>query len=534
MVSLLSSLNIAANALNVNESALSVVSHNVANMNTEGYSKQNVNLATRNISGAIGNNVESQIRSNGGVMIASVTRSNNEYLNRYYRDQLSIQKQYEQQIGNLEDLADIFNDLDGTGLTDSLSAFYEAVNNLNEYPASVTARTNFIESAKTLTSLLNSKSSQLSQMTTKVLGDGESEELLQSSQIYSEYQAFNDKLSELAAVNKSLQVTQTGTLEANNLLDKRDKILSEIAEYVNINTEEKANGSVNLYIGDIAVVRGADVTGTLNIQTAKSYCNEQGIVYPDDWDGQAAVFSIVDQKGNKIVDNANDIIKSGSLGGMIHSADTDTDKMNAGKALEYLNNIASTIAQVFNDINTDVAHATDKHAFCIDPTDTSKLIATTDYNYIFVDNAGGTGGINAANIQVNPDLLTDDGCWNIACAYFDDLADFDERAVGNAQNVVKMLATRSDKQISLGNMTIEDYYTALIGKIASSGSNVQTLYDTQTEVVESVHNQMLANNSVDLNEELVDMVKYQTAYSASAKVFNVANECLGILMTLGS
>ena len=42
MVSLFNALNISSNALTVNESAISVVSHNVANMNTEGYSKQKV------------------------------------------------------------------------------------------------------------------------------------------------------------------------------------------------------------------------------------------------------------------------------------------------------------------------------------------------------------------------------------------------------------------------------------------------------------------------------------------------------------
>ena len=84
MVSLFSSLNIATGALKVNESAISVVSHNVANMNTEGYSKQRVNLATRNIAGAIGDNVEAQIRSNGGVKIANVMRYNNEYLIIHY------------------------------------------------------------------------------------------------------------------------------------------------------------------------------------------------------------------------------------------------------------------------------------------------------------------------------------------------------------------------------------------------------------------------------------------------------------------
>ena len=163
MVSLFSSLNIASNALSVNQSAISVVSHNVANMNTEGYSKQRVNLATRNIAGAIGDNVEAQVRSNGGVMIANVMRYNNDYLNNYYRTQLSDLHKYEQQLGNLGDLAGIFDDLEGEGIDGALANFYDSVNNLNEYPASATARTNFIESARTLTSVLNAKSKVIRQ-----------------------------------------------------------------------------------------------------------------------------------------------------------------------------------------------------------------------------------------------------------------------------------------------------------------------------------------------------------------------------------
>ena len=220
MVSLFNALNISSNALTVNESAISVVSHNVANMNTEGYSKQRVNLATRNIAGAIGNSTEAQVRANGGVMIANIMRYNDSYLNNYYRDQLSILKGYEAQLGTLGDLADIFDDLEGEGISAALAGFYEAVNNLNEYPASSTARVNFIESAKTLTETLNAKSIQLSELTSKALGDGETPELLENSQIYNEYIAFNDKLKELAEVNKALQVTQTGTLHANNLQTK--------------------------------------------------------------------------------------------------------------------------------------------------------------------------------------------------------------------------------------------------------------------------------------------------------------------------
>ncbi len=529
MVSLFSSLNIASNALSVNESAISVVSHNVANMNTEGYSKQKVNLATRNIAGAIGDNVENQIRANGGVMIANVKRYTNEYLNNYYREQNSILKGYEQQLGNLDDLADILNDLEGTGIDAALSDFYEALNNLNEYPASSTARINFIETARTLTSIMNSKSVELEQLTSKVLGDGVSQEALENSQIYTQYKEFNNKLEELAAVNKALQVTQTGTLEANNLLDKRDLILNEISEFVDISVQEKPNGSVYLYVGDNLMVKGAEVVGELDIQTAKSYCDANGITYPDDWDGQAAVISIIDptQEGKVVVANANESIQQGSLGGMLHSADVQEDVTNAGTVLDSLNHLAQTIADVFNDLNTR------EGAYCINPDDTGKLIATNEDNLIFVG-ADGTGdNITAGNITINADLLTDDGCWNISCAYFDDLANFDENAVGNAQNVAAMLGTRNEKLTALNGMSLEDYYTGLVGKVASAGDNIQTLYDTQSDVVDGIHNQILRTSSVDLNEELVDLVKYQTAYAAAAQVFNTCNSCLDTLMSLG-
>ncbi len=545
MVSLFNSLNIASNALSVNQSAISVVSHNVANMNTEGYSKQKVNLATRNIAGAIGNHVEAQVRSNGGVMIANVMRYNNDYLNNYYRTQLSDLNKYQQQLGNLEDLAKIFDDLEGEGIDGALSAFYEALNNLNEYPASSTARNNFIESAKTLTSVLNAKSIQLDQLNSKALGDGESEDALKNSAIYTKVINFNDKLKELAEVNKALQTTQTGTLTANNLLDRRDMILNEIAEYIDIDTKEAPNGSVTLYAGGVALVKGSVVNGEFDVRTAKQYCIDNGMVYPDDWvDDQGnprsdlAVISIVNPDGGVIIGDANANITGGALGGLLHSGDLNADGMNPGKAQEALNLIASELADMFNTLNKRAG------AYHIDPNDTTQLSDATKVDIFSIADGGGTT-LTAGNITVNSRLLEDDGCWLIAAAYFRDTDNFDPNAVGNAQNVGNsfvdpsgnpigsFLGTRSEKRPNLGGQSIEDFYTGLVGKIASSGSNAQTLVDTQGDIVDSLYNQIKSNNSVDLNEELVDMVKYQTAFAASARVFNVVNNCLDTLMSLG-
>lgn len=535
MVSLLSSLNMTANTLSVNEKAISVVSHNVANMNTEGYHKQRANLVTRNIAGAIGNTVYNQARANGGVKIANIMRYNDDYLNNYYRSQLSDLNKLQQQLDGLGDLADVLNDLDGKGIDAALSNFYNALNNLNEYPASSTARINFIETAKTLTATMNAKYEQLQQNTAAALGDGETEDSLKNSKIYMQYSVLNDKLEELAKVNKALQTTQTGTLEANNLLDKRDLILNDIAEFTDITVEEKDNGSVNVYAGNVALVKGSVVKNQLSLQTAKQYCESQNPPLTlKEWyakGGENAVVSLVNPESGEItVGNANGVFTSGTLGGLIHFA-TDIGNgengINAGTVMNGLNTLAQTIADVFNDLNTRDG------AYCINPDDTEKLMAADKKNLIFIGPKGDGTGITAGNIQINPDLLTDDGCWKLACAFFDDPANFDENAVGNAQNVEAMLATRNEKRTELNGTSIEDFYTGLVGKVAAAGSNIQSLYDTQSEVVDAVKSKLDSQTGVDLNEELVDLVKYQTAYAAAAQVFNTCNNCLDTLMTLG-
>ncbi len=541
-MNLLSSLNISAGALSVNEKAISVVSHNVSNMNTEGYHKQRVNLEARNIAGQIGDNPNNQVRANGGVKIANVMRYNDDYLNNYYRQQLSEKNRLEQQLGNLDDLAAVFDDLEGQGIDGALGDFYEALNNLQQYPASSTARANFIERAKTLTSTLNAKSTQLGKMTGEALGDGKTEESLKNSRVYAQYKDFNSTLEELAAVNKALQTTQTGTLTANNLLDKRDLILHDMSQYVDLNVEEHANGTVDVSVGGTALVKSTKVVGQLDIETAAAYKQRTGLESKE-----AAVISIVNiaDDGSKsyIKDNANDDIQGGSIGGLLHfGTDNKDGQVTAGSVQTSLNKLAQTVAKIFNDLNT-AYDSTNGYAYKINASKTDELEATTSDNYMFsakIVNADGTvteshdaNDITAGNIQVSSNLLKTDGIWNIACAHFDTNTDVDIHAVGNAQNAIKMMGTRTDKQADLQNMSIEDFYGSMLGGIASAGDSTRTLYETQADVVDSIENQLDSAYGVDLNEELVDLVKYQTAYAAAAQVFNVVNSCLDTLMSLG-
>ena len=89
-MSIISSLNIAKSALNVNQFALTVVSNNIANMNTEGYLKQTVNLEELKGYTPYTSSKGIQIYTGGGVGISDISQYTNQPLFDYLNGQNSI------------------------------------------------------------------------------------------------------------------------------------------------------------------------------------------------------------------------------------------------------------------------------------------------------------------------------------------------------------------------------------------------------------------------------------------------------------
>ncbi len=522
MAGLVSALGMNANSMKVNENAISVVSNNVANMNTVGYHKQTVNLATRTNEVPIGDNVYRQINSLAGVQIASVTRSTNKYLDNAYRDAISGLAGLQQQANNVGDIANLFEELEGTGIDAGLKSFFSALDDLNNYPTDSTARVAFLEASKSLTALINSTAGELQEQAYSQLGDGVTTEKLKDSPFALDVEKLEDLFQQLADVNDSLTRTQTGKLTANNLLDTRDTILDKIAEYMDFDIEEQPNGVVNLSMNGIDLVRGNEVKANFKLQTASEYCTQEGINYAD-WDGALAVVSIETVDG-KNYSNINEQLTTGKLGGYFVKGSDDSNTVDAGYILGKLDDLAGVVANVFNGLQTS------QNAYCID-TATWTLSTANRNTALFTSSDG--AAINATNIKVNDALLADGGQWLIAAAYFEDPNNFDAKAVGNNSNIVRMLETRDAAQAGLGGLSFEDYYTALVGKIGTALDDVNGAIEAQKGIADNLELQKAAEYSVDLNSELVDMIKYQTAYQAAARVFSACSTLLETLVYLG-
>ena len=80
-----------------------------------------------------------------------------------------------------------------------------------------------------------------------------------------------------------------------------------------------------------------------------------------------------------------------------------------------------------------------------------------------------------------------------------------------------------------------EYYTEMIGALATRGEKFRNIYQGQETLVNSVDNQRLSVTAVSSDEELTNMIRFQQAYNASARYINVVSQMLEhLLNALGS
>lgn len=492
MSGMFSGLQISASALKVNQSAMSIVSNNIANVNTKGYHKQRVNLATLVVGGSIGGSVTNQVNSSMGVELISVDRYNSLLEGDYYNEELSKQGYLNKQKEASQNILNQFDEVKGNGLETALNNMYAKLDNLSQYPTDSSAKISFVDSASVLADKLNSLSNAITKQKTASVGDGKTQYSLENSELGQTVDLINQKLEELTSINKMIMNSNTGTLENNNLLDRKDALLQDLAQYANFEQKTFANGSINLKLGGTTLIAGSHLNGTLDVKYSDS--------------GNPTV-CFTDKSDNSTLD-INKKLGSGIIGGLL-------DTSNYDNALAELDSLAETFSTTINNIQTQ------EGAYYID----GQKLSNQDINKykIFTTNDN-SNKITAQNITINPLLTQNDGYNKVATAYFESPDKFDENSVGNVNNINNMLNTKN---------TLGQKYSTTLGKISSRANAQNNASDFQDSVVKSVGNRIQEQTGVDMNEELTDLVKYQTAFEASAKVFSVCNKVLDTLMSLG-
>lgn len=546
-MSINSALTMAVNALQVNQLALNVVQNNVANMNTEGYTKQRVNLATRALGGSQALNVQTQAYRNAGVQIGSISRYANEYLTEYLRNNNSNLSYFTTASDISTHITTLVEELSDGGLSKAFDDFYTAVQNLQQKPTDTTSRMDYIEKANNVAILLNSKYKDLTDYRTSLVGDGTGSSM-EASQLADNVNKANGLLEDLVTINKRIISSGTVNSAANNLYDQRDAILSELANYMDIQTSIDNNGVATVTLDGHELVRHTKLSSKFSMTAVNNVEDTDRIV-----------IGLVDEDGNKVRDNINDSFKGGSIAAILDMGGRSDTELTVQSAVDLLDDLAQGFAETLNSIqmqgwNLDgTPNATaGSYAMAISTDADGNMILSAPTEPFFVA-SDGSNKITAGNISVNSAIRTDSSKLAVAKVTSEDVAnDFtqitvggnnvwtltDETArfgVGNGKNMIDVLNTRnSTSNEKLGNLAPEEFLMKGVSKIGIQADSIENQGTSQESISKSIEDRLMSETSVDLNEELTDMIKYQRSYQASARVFNTCCDILNTLVQLGA
>ncbi len=213
------------------QQALDVTSNNIANASTPGYSVETANLTE----------LPGQYTGSGyigaGVQVESVTRAYSSELTQQVRTSQSTYSSYNTLATQAQQVDNLLSD-STTGLTASLQSFVNAMQSVSSSPTSTAARQALLSQAQALTQQLQSYDSQIGQYGSQL-----------ESKLGSDVSEINTLASNIATLNGQIaQASATGQTP-NQLLDQRDTLITQLSQYVSVQTVAQGNGVMNVYIG---------------------------------------------------------------------------------------------------------------------------------------------------------------------------------------------------------------------------------------------------------------------------------------------
>lgn len=127
------------------------------------------------------------------------------------------------------------------------------------------------------------------------------------------------------------------------------------------------------------------------------------------------------------------------------------------------------------------------------------------------------------NVKVNNILMENPKKLATAEPIYDENGVIVDDGVNNKGIMDKLVALKSDVNM-FRQGTPAAFLQSIVSEIGVVTSNSQILSDNQKNIVESIEEMKMSVSGVDLDEEGMDLIKFQRAYELSSKVFNVMNE----------
>lgn len=243
------SLYIGASGLHSAQTALNTTAHNLSNINTTGYTRQQITFNDRTYLPA-GTRSNIQGKYGLGVTVQEIRRIRDAFIDKAYRSENSRLGYYTSNYNAVEEVEDLFGEMQGVTYQECLKNLYSAVNELSKNPTSTVARSSLIQYASAFVNRSNKIYESLKDYQTTL-----------NTEVKNKIDRINELGNTIFTLNRRIQGIESGCGEyANDLRDERDNALDELSEYIKISYYEEGDGRVLVSCEGIPFVNENSVT----------------------------------------------------------------------------------------------------------------------------------------------------------------------------------------------------------------------------------------------------------------------------------
>lgn len=365
----------------------------------------------------------------------------------------------------------LFEDGSETGLPALLSGFFDAFASLSSAPDDAAWREEALAAAGELAASFSSTAARL----------GEQIELADAS-IATEAALASDLAARVADLNRQISAAEAGGGDANDLADERGRLIGELSEYVEVSVVEEGDGSVTLLVEGEALVQGGNAR---SLVTAADPTTGLQRIYLQGDDGSRT--------------DLTDRVRSGSIGAAIELRDERVPELLAD-----LDQLAYDLAVAANGVHSA--------GYGLDGTTGRDLFeAPTSVDGAALDMR------LSADVEGDPDALA---------------AATDPAGLPGDGSVAAAIADLASAALVGGGATPSEALAGLVARIGSEASGAYAEAEQRQLAVDGLQAQRDATSGVSMEEEAVNLIRFQDAYEASARVLSTIQEMLDTLLQL--
>ena len=370
-----------------------------------------------------------------------------------------------------------------------MANFFDSLSELSTDPSSNEIRTTVQQNGLEMTNLFNSYYQQLSDLQDE-----------QNENMFATVQEINDTLTNIADYDAQIYSYELTGSNANDLRDKRNLMLDKLSQLINIDYYENNDGELVVTCEGHELINHTDVTKLTAVANQTGEVSKNPGYYSIYYEGTTNEFQY----------------SNGKLEGYREMRDGNSvDSVGIPRLMDNLNKLCQKIAEDFNTIHEKgftLATATTTSTDGVDFFD----VPSNDYD-----------NITAGNFTISSQILADVN--NIAASSKLVNLSAPNTNEGNNENILDLVALCGSDTIA-GTGDFEDQFSSILTELAINSSTNNNMNESQGSIISNLENRRDAVSGVSINDEMVDMVKYQHAYNASSRMITAIDEMLDTLI----